>query len=128
MNVYIGAVIYNLALAHQLRAEAVTNDVHKRHLLLSKAIKIYELAFKMQERGGYFNCNFLFIMAILNNIGVIHQILGSTDLAKRCFGKLMSVLMLLTERRCYDTTKLKLNRFFRNASLSISEPCTATAA
>lgn len=120
--------LFNLALAHQLRAETTSNDAERRHSLLSKALKIYELAFKMQERGGYFNSNFLFILAILNNIGVIHQILGAPLLAKRCFGKLMSVLMLLTERKFYDSTKLDMKGFFRNGSLSCGEPCTATAA
>ena len=120
--------LFNLALAHQLRAELMTNNPEKQHLLLSKALKIYELAFKMQERRGYFNSNFLFILAILNNIGVIHQTLGSADLSKRCFGKLMSVLMLLTERKCYDTTKLDMNGFFCNASRSIVDPCSAAAA
>lgn len=125
--------LFNLALAHHLRADAITNvddpnNLAKRHLLLSKALKIYELAFKMQERGGYFNCNFLFILAILNNIGVIHQTLGAPQQAKRCFGKVMSVLMLMTDRKCHDTTKLEMNGFFRNASCSLFAACSAAAA
>ena len=120
--------LFNLGLAHQLSAEATTADAAQQHALFSKALKIYGLAFKMQGRGGYFNSNFLFIMAILNNIGVIHERLASPMLAKQCFGKLMSVLMLLTERKCYDTSKLDMNGFFRNATLSCIDPCPAAAA
>ncbi|CAJ1954852.1 unnamed protein product [Cylindrotheca closterium] len=120
--------LFNLGLAHQLRAEAITKNAEQQHTLYAKALKIYGLAFKMQERGGYFNSNFHFIMAILNNIGVIHERMGSLILAKQCFGKLMSVLMLLTERKCYDTSKLYVKGFFTNASLSCHEACTAAAA
>lgn len=129
-NATISSVLlFNLALAHQLSADADTTLSPERYAaILSKSLKLYELAFRMQERGGYFNSNFLFILAILNNIGLIHNYLNGPSLAERCFGKLLSVLMLLTDSKCYDTSKLNLNGFYKNATFRFNTHAVAAAA
>lgn len=120
-------LLFNLALAHQLSADTAKSS-ERYSAILSKALVLYELAFRIQESGGYFSGNILFTLAILNNIGLIHNHLSGPILARSCFSKLLSVLMFLTDSKCYDTSNLKLNGFYRNATFNFAKRCVAAAA
>jgi hypothetical protein len=120
-------LLFNLALAHQLSADSAKSS-ERYSAILSKALALYELAFRIQESGGYFSGNILFTLATLNNIGLIHNHLSGPILARSCFSKLLSVLMFLTDSKCYDTSNLKLNGFYRNATFSFVKRCVAAAA
>jgi hypothetical protein len=120
-------LLFNLALAHQLSADSAKSS-ERYSVILSKALALYELAFRVQESGEYFGGNILFTLAILNNIGLIHNHLSGPILARSCFSKLLSVLMFLTDSKCYDASNLNLNGFYRNATFNCAKRCVAAAA
>eukprot|EP00980_Cylindrotheca_fusiformis_P013179 scaffold3348_cov74-Cylindrotheca_fusiformis.AAC.5 len=128
-NIISSVLLFNLALAHQLDAsESEDSSPEMYTLRLYKAMHLFKLGYRIQERKGYLNGNMLFALATLNNLGVVHNYLNLPVVADLCFNKLLSILMLLTESKCFDTNQLELNGFFQNASTAIATYKSTAAA
>mmetsp|Transcript_35130 Transcript_35130/g.85078 ORF Transcript_35130/g.85078 Transcript_35130/m.85078 type:complete len:209 (-) Transcript_35130:128-754(-) len=80
-------LIFNCALSYQLAARHCDDDTHQA--FLEKAASLYQIAYKDQDQ----DLNTIFKFAILNNIGVIHKMLGRSEAAKACFDYLVSIMM-----------------------------------
>ena len=123
------ALIFNMALANQLltTAELYTfGDLTAAKERLERSAKLYELAYNLQERNEV--ClSPLFMMAIINNLGLIYQSLDQKDTACNCFQHLLTTLMFVTDYEHGDGT-VALDGFFRNTTHLISQPCPAPAA
>ena len=122
------ALIFNMALAnHQLSSiELTTFGGAAAEERLERALRLYELAYNLQERNEV--ClSPLFMMAIINNLGLIYQSLDQKDTAGNCFQHLLTTLMFVTDYEYGDGT-VALDGFFRNTTHLISQPCPAPAA
>eukprot|EP00526_Cylindrotheca_closterium_P019679 CAMPEP_0113633262 /NCGR_PEP_ID=MMETSP0017_2-20120614/17310_1 /TAXON_ID=2856 /ORGANISM="Cylindrotheca closterium" /LENGTH=229 /DNA_ID=CAMNT_0000543893 /DNA_START=76 /DNA_END=765 /DNA_ORIENTATION=- /assembly_acc=CAM_ASM_000147 len=121
-------MLFNLALAYHLSAlDSMNPDADLR-----KALHVYELLYTMQqENEENFLCNLMFVLSILNNIGIIHQWRNEDDIAARCFDKLLSVLMLISSNNNSQSTNNKneevvFRGFYRNVILN-RPPCAGAA-
>ena len=109
-------VIFNLAIAYHLQGD---NDS------LARALKLYELSFNLQ-REQQFDNNVLFILATVNNLGLIHKQLRDEHSSRMCFEHVLATLMYLTD--CGEANDCNLDGFFRNISGVVSQGCAAPAA
>jgi tetratricopeptide (TPR) repeat protein len=114
-------VTFNLALANQLASMGKLES----ETMLRKAVKLYELAFSMQQEEN-FDSNTLFTLATVNNLGLVHSRLNDRNAASKCFEYLLSTLMYLTD--CSGNQTFEFDGFFRNASTLIHKPFSAAAA
>lgn len=109
-------VIFNLAIAFHLQGDNES---------LTRALKLYELSFNLQ-REQQFDNNVLFILATVNNLGLIHRELHNEQSSRKCFEHVLSTLMYLTD--CGEASDCQLDGFFRNISSVVSQGCAAPAA
>ena len=141
-------VIFNLALTHQLCAiECTTNPKNRwedsasrrssNKMALSyfrKAANLYELAHRLQEEEELQSTTF-FVMAILNNMGLIHQVLNQTSVADQFFQDLLSTLMYVIDGQYYSCPKEEVwlgssdvDGFLRNTMHLVSKKGRTAAA
>jgi tetratricopeptide (TPR) repeat protein len=113
-------IIFNLALAYQLAAE----DSNKRERYLMKAARLYELAHNFHSEEDFESSTF--VLASVNNLGLIYQEFDDKITAQTCFQHLLSTLMLIVD--CGQTDGSKLGGFFRNTSHLFCLQTTAAAA
>ena len=121
------SIIFNLALAHHLRAiEEV--DASSNHQELSRAMRLYELAYKLQAHGDTGSgISTLYIMSTLNNLGQIHKALNEADTASKCFENLLSAMMF-TVHTGGTLPEQALDGFMRNMTQSVLRtPCAGAA-
>lgn len=109
-------VIFNLAIAYHLQGDNES---------LRKALKLYEVSFNLQ-REQQFDNNVLFILATINNLGLIHRELHDEQASRMCFEHVLSTLMYLTD--CGAASDGQLDGFFRNISGVVSQGRAAPAA
>ena len=109
-------VIFNLAIAYHLQGDNES---------LVRALKLYELSFNLQ-REQQFDNNVLFILATVNNLGLIHKQLQDEQSSRMCFEHVLSTLMYLTD--CGEANDCHLDGFFHNISSVVSQGCAAPAA
>lgn len=83
-------LLYNLALTHHMNA----TDGDLSLARLRKAASLYELAFELYTRENI-DMSTLHYMALLNNLGQVHQLVGRSDKARWYFEQVLSVIMLL---------------------------------
>ena len=89
------ANMYNLALAFHLRGtrqELATKDVNHD---LMKACSLYELSHQMLQTTDFVDCLPTFVMAISNNMGIIHYKRGEHEKARGFFQHLLSTQMFV---------------------------------
>jgi hypothetical protein len=109
-------IIMNLAISYHLRGDQES---------LLRAMKLYELSFNLQ-RDQHFENNVVFTLAIVNNLGVVHQQLHDEHAAGKCFEHVLSTLMYLTF--CGQANECYLDGFFHNVLGVAAESCVAPAA
>jgi tetratricopeptide (TPR) repeat protein len=130
-NVVISiSIVFNLALAHHLRAMELKDDDGGQHkqLQLKRAVLLYELAYKLEMEGiSGSGPSAVFVMATLNNLGQIHKILMERDTACKCFQNLLSTLMFAVNTGGVLPV-LDLDGFFRNIEFLIFQAPAAGAA
>jgi tetratricopeptide (TPR) repeat protein len=86
------AIMFNLALAHHLNA---LHSLFNRPMsTLKQAIALYELAYTVQMQEDA-ELSIEFTMAIINNLGHIHRLLGDQEKANQCFRHLLSTILFL---------------------------------
>ena len=126
----LSIILFNLALAFHLSASESKTDTSGS---LQKALSFYELAFKQQQGVGCCldHSNFLFPLAILNNMGTIHCQLKESSVAKHFFHKVLSIMMFLLDSGLDPNKRKYLDGFHDNAVVICCcshEPHTAAAA
>lgn len=127
------STIFNLALAHHLRAmelkdDGDDNDRRYKQLQLKRAVLLYELAYKLQMEGiSGSGLSTVFVMATLNNLGQIHKILMQHDTACECFQHLLSTLMFALDTGGVLPVS-DLDGFFRNTAFLMFRAPAAGAA
>jgi tetratricopeptide (TPR) repeat protein len=98
------AIMFNLALAHHLNAlsgyvygqEGMKLAAAPVHGLstLEQAIALYELAYTVQMQEDA-ELSVEFTMAIINNLGHIHRLIGDEEKSSQCFRHLLSTIVFL---------------------------------
>lgn len=131
-------IVFNLGLAHHLASELNVVDGGSTKLendqqqitcgWIMKAAKLYELAWQLiQNQAGHQSP--LFMMMVVNNMGVAYQALGEVEHAQKSFQHLLSTMLFLID--C-GHGKLFLKNFhdgfFRNVSPLFLQRTNAGAA
>jgi hypothetical protein len=88
-------LVFNLALAYHLLFLEI-GQTSRGYSSLRKAQMLYEVAFDFQK-NEYFDSNYLFVLATVNNIALIHQQLNEQKLANKCFEQVLSILMFMID-------------------------------
>ena len=115
------AIIFNMALTfHKL---ALTQEGSKRAQFLSKAVKLYEFGASLKENMVW--SNFLHL-AILNNLGLAHELLGNKQQAEQCFQQLLSCILYIIDCRQGGVSALEI--FFQNTMHIIFPGCDLNGA
>ena len=121
-------VMYNLALTLHLHAESLSscsssnnaNDENhpnmsiadsgdnanpkKAKKLFLRSRKLYELAFEMHLDESC-DINLLFTLALINNLGLVYDIMGQKQRSKTCFKNMFSTMMYLMDSNESQTVK-----------------------
>ncbi|KAL3931631.1 MAG: hypothetical protein SGBAC_011218 [Bacillariaceae sp.] len=118
-------VLFNLALSyHHSALDSMDPDTD-----LLKALHVYEHLYSMQQEDEEtFLSNIMFVLSILNNVGIIHQWRNEDDIATRCFDTLLSALTLISSNRQSRGRIIEdiLRGFYRNVILN-RPPCASAA-
>lgn len=118
-------ILYNLALAHHLRAMEEQNETSRRSGL-RKALTLYEHAHQILV-SQEIDVSLLYSMAIVCNLGQIHHMTGNEPASQIYFQHLLSAILYAVD--CGEGGKLKpLDGFFRNVMPLIARDSTAPAA
>ena len=92
------ANMYNLALAFHLRgttSQRSSSTTRTANDDLMKACSLYELSHQMLQTTDFVDCLPTFVMAISNNMGIIHYLRGEHDKARGFFQHLLSTQMFV---------------------------------
>ena len=104
-------LLYNLAVAMHLSALATTKAETKERRL-KKSLIFYELAYSMMQDESIRGVTET--VAILNNIGQIHSVMGNEDKARQCSEQLFSILVYVTDCEGKHTVQ-DFDVFFQSA-------------
>eukprot|EP00339_Tiarina_fusa_P006481 CAMPEP_0117034960 /NCGR_PEP_ID=MMETSP0472-20121206/24860_1 /TAXON_ID=693140 ORGANISM="Tiarina fusus, Strain LIS" /NCGR_SAMPLE_ID=MMETSP0472 /ASSEMBLY_ACC=CAM_ASM_000603 /LENGTH=259 /DNA_ID=CAMNT_0004744291 /DNA_START=63 /DNA_END=842 /DNA_ORIENTATION=- len=92
------AIMFNLALSHHLRALHQYDEestLQTRHFVLQQAIALYEVAYTILMQEGVDVLSVESTLAIINNLGQIHQAMRNQEKASRCFRHLLSTIVFV---------------------------------
>lgn len=95
------ALMFNLALCHHLRALRTFSKPSDGANILGQAVSLYELAYEVQMQEDV-ELSIECTMAIINNLGQLHQRLGDEGKASKCFSHLLSTLLFVQSSSTYD--------------------------
>jgi hypothetical protein len=119
-------IIYNLALAHHLRAMEEQNET-SRQSHLHKALTLYEHAHQILVSEDEIHVSLLHSMAIACNLGHVHHMTGNEPASQVYFQHLLSAILYVVD--CGEGGKLKLlDGFFCNVMSLIASVSSAPAA
>lgn len=118
-------VMYNCALAHHLNALQNERDQDRRRAMLKDALNLYKVAHSIHLRNASAS-DMSLTLAILNNVGQLHAMLNNRAGCRRCFDRMLRILMVLVvhSEDCMAGT----DDFFLNISRFIFEKPSAPAA
>ena len=122
-NVIASILLFNLALAHHLLLHSSSSDestTKNSSSILDMILLLYERAFDMQaSQDVYFDQNYYFVLACVNNIAVVHRQRDQSLLSKQCFEKVLSILMFLTDNGIVnDGGRLDMSIFYHNVTIT----------
>jgi hypothetical protein len=117
-------VIFNLALVYHL--SVLDETVDDSNSTLIKAWKLYEMAISV-KRSELMDNDVMLILAVTNNLGLLHRQLGDETGATQCFEMVLATLMYLADHR-EEGNLLPLDGFFMNTSFLVSKTPLAPAA
>ena len=118
-------ILYNLALAHHLRAMEEQNETSRRSRLRN-ALTLYEHAHRILV-SQEIDVSVLHSMAITCNLGHIHHMTGNEAASQMCFHHLLSSILQAVD--CGEGGKLqRLDGFFRNVMPLMASDSSAPAA
>ena len=118
---FLMIVMYNLALTLHLHALSLSDangniksnyindkntgdDAKKSKKLFLRSRKLYELAFEMHLDESC-DVNLLFTLALINNLGLVYDVLGQKQRSKTCFKNMFSTMMYLMDSNESHTVK-----------------------
>jgi len=112
---FLMIVMYNLALTLHLHAISIKHnlvhancgdnaDAKKAKKLFLRARKLYELAFEMHLDESC-DVNLLFTLALINNLGLVYDVLDQKQRSKTCFKNMFSTMMYLMDSNESHTVK-----------------------
>eukprot|EP00980_Cylindrotheca_fusiformis_P031315 scaffold26160_cov103-Cylindrotheca_fusiformis.AAC.1 len=107
-------LIFNLALAHHLLSLQPRN-VSKVESSLEVAMTLYELALELQTSKKFFDSNYMYVLATLNNIALIRQQQNQEKLAKKGFAQVFAILMFMMDSGVVQG-EANLDGFYYNAA------------
>ncbi|KAL3926522.1 MAG: hypothetical protein SGBAC_013444 [Bacillariaceae sp.] len=124
----ISVILFNLALSyHHSALDSMDPDAD-----LGKALFVYERLYAMQQgHQENFQSNLMFMLSVMNNIGIIHQWRSDDAVANQCFSMLLSALMLISSNKSQPSKDRThhaavIHGFHRNVILNIP-PCASVA-
>jgi hypothetical protein len=117
------ALMFNLALSHHLHALRY-DDARNREDVLRQAIQLYELAYTLQMQEDV-ELSVECTMAITNNLGQIHHLLGDQEKSSQCFRHLLSAILFL---QSYGESTFQTKGFVQSVSHLILKESVAPAA
>lgn len=121
-------IMFNLALAHHLKALHGNREEERKFFSVSK--RLYELTFQMQAQE--FESNLVLMAALLNNLSLVHIALENQHEAEQCQHLLLSTLLLLVDMGAQvvaNGSHLEVEGFMGNVvHLMITESPVASAA
>jgi hypothetical protein len=125
------ALMFNLALCHHLLALRAPSSSKDDGNTFARAISFYELAYEVQMQEAV-ELSVECTMAIVNNLGHAHQLLGNEGKAAKCFSHLLSTLLFVQsyddENDKMDVSSSSTEGFVRNVSHLILSKKVAAAA
>jgi len=118
---FLMIVMYNLALTLHMHALSISNtngnlrrsfkndnntgdDAKRAKKLFLRSRKLYELAFEMHLDESC-DVNLLFTLALINNLGLVYDVLGQKQRSKTCFKNMFSTMMYLMDSNESHTVK-----------------------
>mmetsp|Transcript_27159 Transcript_27159/g.76384 ORF Transcript_27159/g.76384 Transcript_27159/m.76384 type:complete len:328 (-) Transcript_27159:152-1135(-) len=135
--------IFNLALSHHIHAMGMAKEGGLREQsmeVFEKARRLYELAFQLytddSDEGAAVEGGLLFLLATVNNLGMIHQQLGRPEPAHKCFQHVLSTMVFLIDQQQLQPSPAQLKgmtkhlwqRFLDNTHHLVKKSCAAAAA
>ena len=146
-------IMYNLALAHHLKAIAMNDSQSSCSLLegysmkvIKQALKLYELTYQLHcentcelEQHPKLQCNqeesieqsvtsLRFTMIISNNLGQIHRAAGNTEKHQMCLQHLLSTIMYMVDSQIIILHSSEMDGFYQNVSpLMVPANCARAA-
>lgn len=134
-------ITFNLALAHHLISISPCQS-QACHETLSRALRLYEVFYQLQMEREIFSTQTT--LAVANNVGEIHRIVGNHSKYRICLEHLLSCIMLVVEDQqssgspssststsVFSTTNCQteeMEGFLRNASqLVLNNNCASAA-
>lgn len=119
------ALLYNLALAYQLFS-LHEDDLSKKGARLRKALTFYKLAYTMMKDEA--EHGIMETMAIVNNMGLVHNELKDGIKAKQCYEHLLSIMMYMLDAGEVESLQ-NFESFFQNIqAMVLQKQHTALAA
>jgi len=126
--------LYNLSLAHHLRAVELAADLSKQKLpraYLYKALSLYEHSHQLlMQQTGNINIGVPVVhsMALVSNISQIHHAFGDHGKAEMCMQHLLSTIMYVIDCGKAETLGNSMDEFFNLILPIISGDVSAPAA
>jgi hypothetical protein len=117
------ALMFNLALSHHLHALRY-DDARNQEYVLHQAMQLYELAHTVQMQEDI-ELSVECTMAITNNLGQIHHLLGDQEMSSQCFRHLLSTILFL---QSYGESTYQTEGFVQSVSHLILKRYVAAAA
>ena len=99
-KVVSATIIFNLALAHHLASqEHQPSDPEKAKTQLQKAVKLYELAHKLQDDVAVVSGSIsqLFMLTTINNMAIAYHALEELETSQRLIQHLLSTMMYIID-------------------------------
>lgn len=131
-------IVFNLALAHHLEGmEQQKRELDEATVLAAfqKARLLYEITLnlhrdvqKTASSRSRSSQDVVFVLAVFNNLGLVHRRLQNGEASGKCFQHVLSTLMCLTDAGHSDRLSSQLDGFFVNVTSLISKTVVARAA
>mmetsp|Transcript_9196 Transcript_9196/g.26259 ORF Transcript_9196/g.26259 Transcript_9196/m.26259 type:complete len:314 (-) Transcript_9196:217-1158(-) len=93
------AVVFNLAIAHQLHAQEKTPPGSKQEYLLNRALKLYQMAYSLHTKVRPNSVSEqqlqegIFVLATCNNMGAVYELLGYYEGARAFYDQVLNILL-----------------------------------
>ena len=122
-GLFVTTITFNLALSNHLYAIQSGNK-----LCFRAAARLYKHGFHLERQRGDYSVSPFFLMATLNNLGLLYQVTKQKDRSERCFRQLLATLMYVVLSKGAQPSDLE--RYFGNTSISLfnrHKKCAAAA-
>jgi hypothetical protein len=117
------AIMFNLAQSHHFHA--LRGNSQDRESVLGQAVRLYELAYTVQVQEDI-ELSAECTMAMVNNMGQIHGLLGNHEKQTKCFRQLLSTILFLQSYG--EATTCETEGFVRSVSHLILKKIVAPSA